>query len=327
MADIFVSYSPEDRARVEPMVLTLERAGYSVFWDAGVGPVETTTQRVLNELRGSACILVVWTHNSVLDRSTASEALHGLDMGKLVAARYDQAPAQAPFNTMGTIDLDHWAGDPNDPAWRRLVDQVDAAVARSRGTAPAPPQPSQQPYGGHPQPQPQPYGAPAQPQPYGLQPPHYGSHGGHPAYGQPAGMGLPHHLQPSYDDRIGLQRDFSYFYFSVRGRISLGEVWLYWMLPNIGIILGLLMIIGLVAADGNERDAGAAAGILFLLYLVVTFWPSIAVTIKRLHDIGWTGVLILLALIPIGNIVILIVSLFVPGDRGANRFGPDPRDS
>lgn len=65
---------------------------------------------------------------------------------------------------------------------------------------------------------------------------------------------------------------------------------------------------------------GAAAIILLLLI----FWISIAAHVKRFHDLGHTGWLILLSLVPLVNFACLIWMGFVRGDIGANRFGTDP---
>jgi uncharacterized membrane protein YhaH (DUF805 family) len=52
--------------------------------------------------------------------------------------------------------------------------------------------------------------------------------------------------------------------------------------------------------------------------------PSIAVKVRRLHDINFSGWWVLLGLIPIvGNIALLILYIR-RGTKGPNRFGEDP---
>lgn len=51
---------------------------------------------------------------------------------------------------------------------------------------------------------------------------------------------------------------------------------------------------------------------------------SVQVGVQRLHDMGWTGWLWLLNLVPIVNSVFWIIMLVVPGTAGSNRFGPEP---
>lgn len=51
---------------------------------------------------------------------------------------------------------------------------------------------------------------------------------------------------------------------------------------------------------------------------------GIQVSVKRLHDIGWSGWLLLIALIPVvGGIFQLLICL-IPGSKGNNRYGPPP---
>ncbi|MDR2366942.1 MAG: DUF805 domain-containing protein [Deltaproteobacteria bacterium] len=60
---------------------------------------------------------------------------------------------------------------------------------------------------------------------------------------------------------------------------------------------------------------------LFALFALV---PSIAVTIRRIHDFDVSGWLILLALLPVANYGILIAFGCIPGTPGPNRFGRPP---
>jgi uncharacterized membrane protein YhaH (DUF805 family) len=53
--------------------------------------------------------------------------------------------------------------------------------------------------------------------------------------------------------------------------------------------------------------------------------PSLAVTWRRLHDIGKSGAFFFLALIPLVGIVILIVWLVRDSESEANAFGPNPK--
>jgi len=72
---------------------------------------------------------------------------------------------------------------------------------------------------------------------------------------------------------------------------------------------------------------------LYGLYVLAAFVPSIAVTIRRLHDrdmSGWWYLgFVLLAIIPIVGLLAslaFLVLMFLPGTSGPNRFGEDPKD-
>ena len=61
------------------------------------------------------------------------------------------------------------------------------------------------------------------------------------------------------------------------------------------------------------------------VWSIVVFIPSLAILIRRLHDINKSGWSALLFLIPIVNIVLIFVWLCKAGTTGANQYGEDPK--
>jgi uncharacterized membrane protein YhaH (DUF805 family) len=55
------------------------------------------------------------------------------------------------------------------------------------------------------------------------------------------------------------------------------------------------------------------------------FLPSLAVTVRRLHDTDRSGWWILLNLIPIVGALIVLIFTCLDGTPGDNRFGPNPK--
>ena len=104
-------------------------------------------------------------------------------------------------------------------------------------------------------------------------------------------------------------------YFSCHGRLSRKQYWLA-SLP-----LVFLQIVAEILV-GSEVELAFAA-ILSLLTAI----PSVVVTAKRLHDRDRSGWFMAIAAIPLlGAIWLLIEAGLLPGVRGPNRFGPDPRE-
>lgn len=68
-------------------------------------------------------------------------------------------------------------------------------------------------------------------------------------------------------------------------------------------------------------------GILTLLYWLVVLVPTIAVTVRRLHDTGKTGWLILLWFIPIVGSLILLVFMVLDSSPEENQYGKSPKYS
>jgi uncharacterized membrane protein YhaH (DUF805 family) len=55
--------------------------------------------------------------------------------------------------------------------------------------------------------------------------------------------------------------------------------------------------------------------------------PTLALTVRRLHDIDRTGWWILIGLVPlIGGIVLLVFAL-LDGTPGSNQYGPNPKEA
>ncbi|WP_428060157.1 DUF805 domain-containing protein [Candidatus Avelusimicrobium stercoris] len=48
--------------------------------------------------------------------------------------------------------------------------------------------------------------------------------------------------------------------------------------------------------------------------------------VKRLHDIGWSGWLIVLSFIPLAGMILFLLMLILGGTDGPNEYGPDPRE-
>ncbi len=98
----------------------------------------------------------------------------------------------------------------------------------------------------------------------------------------------------------------------------------YWMFFLFGIIVGVVtsildIMLGSVESFG---DNGPINGISSLFLLV----PSIAVAVRRLHDIDRSGWWFLLILIPVLGWIALLVFYVTEGTRGENRFGEDPKN-
>lgn len=63
---------------------------------------------------------------------------------------------------------------------------------------------------------------------------------------------------------------------------------------------------------------------LSTLYGLAVLMPSLAVGARRLHDTGRSGWWQLIGLIPIIGWIILIIFAVLPGEAGANKYGPAP---
>ena len=81
-----------------------------------------------------------------------------------------------------------------------------------------------------------------------------------------------------------------------------------------------IMLIGTGIAAMSSTLAMLALGIVSIAAVVI----GIFIGVQRLHDIGWSGWLLLVHLIPVVGSVFALLMLIIPGTQGVNRYGPPP---
>ncbi len=114
--------------------------------------------------------------------------------------------------------------------------------------------------------------------------------------------------------------------FSFAGRIGRLR-YLAWTMVLILVVIGAgttaaVFAIGLISSDSS---AGLILGGLLAFFLCLAIGlVSIQICVQRLHDIGWSGWLWLLHLVPIVGSVFPFVIMCVPGNQAVNRYGPPP---
>lgn len=101
-------------------------------------------------------------------------------------------------------------------------------------------------------------------------------------------------------------------YVNFSGRASRSEYW-YWILFY---VIAIMVCVAIDAMIGRAVTVG--------LFAIVALLPTIAVQVRRLHDLDRSGWWILLHFIPLVGPIILLVWYCTPGTPGPNRFGPDP---
>ena len=142
MADVFISYKSEDRDRVADVAQGLESEGFEVWWDAALQGGETYDEVIERALHDAKVVVVLWSSRSVGSRWVRSEATVADRQDKLVPATIEPCNRPIAFELTHTATLDHWAGDLDDPDWRRFVEDVRARRDGRRVTrAPVPPSP------------------------------------------------------------------------------------------------------------------------------------------------------------------------------------------
>ena len=121
-------------------------------------------------------------------------------------------------------------------------------------------------------------------------------------------------------------------YATFTGRASRSEYW-WWTLFTFltYTVLGLLTyVVGISTSRDGGRTPGLLAVPLIILLLVFALGiivPTLALTVRRLHDAGYSGLLALLILIPyLGGLIIMIFALLPSSPAGA-KYDPVPANT
>lgn len=68
-------------------------------------------------------------------------------------------------------------------------------------------------------------------------------------------------------------------------------------------------------------------GLLAVVALIGAMIVGVQISVKRLHDIGWSGWLLLIALVPLVGSIFQIITFVMPGTKGSNLYGPPPPEN
>ncbi|MCZ7417958.1 MULTISPECIES: DUF805 domain-containing protein [unclassified Micromonospora] len=108
-------------------------------------------------------------------------------------------------------------------------------------------------------------------------------------------------------------------YATFQGRARRSEYWWF------SLFLLLVGIAARVVDSALGVDFEASGGPVSLVVNLALLLPSLAVSVRRLHDLDRSGWWLLLALIPIVGWIVLLVFAVQNGTPGPNRFGPSPK--
>ena len=108
--------------------------------------------------------------------------------------------------------------------------------------------------------------------------------------------------------------------FGFRGRIGrqsfiLGQLFM--------VSLFFVIVARLVAVQGDE-SATTFWGFMMILLMAVSVFSSFALVIKRLHDLGFPGMLSLVLFVPTVNLIMMGVLMILPSSPQTNEHGPPP---
>ncbi len=105
------------------------------------------------------------------------------------------------------------------------------------------------------------------------------------------------------------------------GRARRTEYWMFVLFNFIFAVVALVLdnMLGMTIGE-------LPYGIFYFLYALVVLIPGLAVAVRRLHDIGKSGWMMLVGLIPFVGGIWLLVLFIMDSNPGENKYGPNPKE-
>ncbi|MBN9000306.1 MAG: DUF805 domain-containing protein [Rhizobiales bacterium] len=109
-------------------------------------------------------------------------------------------------------------------------------------------------------------------------------------------------------------------YATFSGRAMRSEFW-WWVLFVILLSIATNLVDGIALSPLLGYSMFGGPQILSGLVSLALLIPGIAVSVRRLHDVGRSGWWLLLCLVPLVGALVLLFWYVQPGEPGRNRFG------
>lgn len=133
---------------------------------------------------------------------------------------------------------------------------------------------------------------------------------------------------------MDLKKEFQTYYVSAlkryadfKGRTSRKAYWMF-VLFNMLISWAVVALDNIIGTEevGRLTFFGIYNGMFNNFYGLIMLIPSIAIAVRRLHDVGKEGKYFFWVFLPIVGWIMLLLELIKIGDAGQNEFGPVPKD-
>lgn len=109
-------------------------------------------------------------------------------------------------------------------------------------------------------------------------------------------------------------------YADFKGRARRKEYWMFVLFNFLFFI-----VFSITSAVVDLEAFAASIGVVMIVYLLAIIIPGLAVTVRRLHDIGKSGTWFFIYFVPVIGGIWLLVLLCTEGNRGPNQYGADPK--
>lgn len=118
-------------------------------------------------------------------------------------------------------------------------------------------------------------------------------------------------------------------YADFSGRARRTEYWMFVLFNFIFSIvargLDYMLGFGLSLSDEYGDTVQIPYGYIFIAYTLAMLIPGLAVAVRRLHDVGKSGWMLLVGLIPLIGGIWLLVLYCTDSQDGSNKWGDNPK--
>jgi uncharacterized membrane protein YhaH (DUF805 family) len=100
----------------------------------------------------------------------------------------------------------------------------------------------------------------------------------------------------------------------------------YFLWCSVPIVVGSVLaeLIGLsIGAINLQSDDAAVRRVVTPVVLIVAV-IILRAGVSRFHDIGWSGWFVLLMFVPLLNLIIFLLLVFIPGQKTGSKYGDPP---
>jgi uncharacterized membrane protein YhaH (DUF805 family) len=109
------------------------------------------------------------------------------------------------------------------------------------------------------------------------------------------------------------------------GRARRKEYWMF-QLINVVILTVLCAVIIPPLVTHSQSFLPLFLGVFLCVYVLATILPSLAVSVRRLHDVNFSGWWVLIGFVPAGGVILLVFHV-LDSTPGPNQYGPNPKEN
>lgn len=119
-------------------------------------------------------------------------------------------------------------------------------------------------------------------------------------------------------------------YVNFSGRARRKEYWMFVLFYSLLLLVALILdnVLGFdFEYEMMGQTLSTGYGWFYFLVAALHFLPALGAVVRRLHDVGKSGWMYLIILIPLIGVIWLLVLLVKDSQQGENKYGPNPKTS